>query len=76
MKKIIVGLVGLLSALYLVFPSFATLEIIPDWLPFIGSIDEATATMLLLWALRYFGIDPTRWFQDEEKKKDEQLESS
>jgi hypothetical protein len=32
-------------------------EIIPDNFPFIGNLDEATATFLLLSSLAYFKID-------------------
>jgi hypothetical protein len=38
--------------------------------PFIGNIDEAGATALLLACLRYFGIDPISLFS--RKKKDEE----
>ena len=37
-------------------------ELLPDNIPFIGNIDEATATMVLLGAMRYFGWDVTNLF--------------
>ena len=40
-------------------PGFGVFEFIPDTFPFIGNLDEATATLLLLSTLAYFGIDPT-----------------
>ncbi len=57
-----------LGLLYLLNPSAGTLEFIPDVLPFIGNLDEAGATVLLLWGLGYFGIDlvRARRTQDEE----------
>jgi hypothetical protein len=62
MKRFIVALAGILAFLYLVFPSFGLFEFLPDYIPFIGNIDEATATMVLLGALRYFGLDLTSLF--------------
>ena len=73
MKKIFVGLLGILSAIYLLNPSAGFFEILPDNIPFLGNIDEASATVLLLWVLRYFGIDPTTWFQPEQKQQPEEL---
>ena len=62
MKKILVALAGVLSFIYLLNPTWGILEILPDNLPLIGNIDEATATMVLLAALRYFGWDLTKLF--------------
>lgn len=57
MKKLIVILLGLLSALYLINPGAGIFELIPDNIPFIGNLDEAAAVALLLACLRYFGIE-------------------
>lgn len=57
MKSVLVFIVGLLSFIYLLNPGFGGLELIPDILPGIGNIDEATATALLISALGYFGIN-------------------
>lgn len=57
MKKIIVGSIGVLSFLYLVNPGMGIFEFIPDTIPFIGNLDEASATFLLLSCLAYFGIE-------------------
>jgi hypothetical protein len=51
-------------------PGAGIFEIIPDNVPFIGNIDEAGATALLLACLRYFGIDPISRFT--RKKKDDE----
>jgi len=56
-KKIIVAVIGILSFLYLLNPGMGVFEIIPDNVPLIGNLDEATATYLLLSALAYFGLD-------------------
>ena len=44
--------------LYLVYPSFGLFELIPDALPLVGSLDEATATAGLLYALSNLGWIP------------------
>lgn len=63
MKSFLVALAGILSFLYLIFPSFGLFELLPDYIPFIGNVDEATASMFLLGALRYFGMDLTNLFR-------------
>lgn len=62
MKDLLVALVGVLAFLYLMNPTFGVFELLPDNIPLVGNIDEATATMVLLGALRYFGLDLTRLF--------------
>ncbi|MFC1592274.1 DUF1232 domain-containing protein [Thermodesulfobacteriota bacterium] len=62
LKKILVALVGLISFIYLINPGMGIFELIPDSLPLIGNLDEAAAAVLLLSALKYFGIDLTRFF--------------
>lgn len=62
MKKLFVALAGMLSFIYLVNPTFGVFEFLPDNLPLVGNLDEATATMVLLGALRYFGWDVTDLF--------------
>jgi uncharacterized membrane protein YkvA (DUF1232 family) len=49
-RKVIGGGALALSLFYLAYPSGATAELIPDWIPIIGHIDEATAVAILLWA--------------------------
>ncbi len=63
MKTFFVALVGLLSALYLANPTLGVFELLPDNIPLVGNVDEATASMLLLGALRYFGYDLTDLFK-------------
>ena len=60
-KKIIIALVGLLGLVYLINPTAGVLELIPDNLPIVGNLDEAAAAALVLAALRYYGIDLTRF---------------
>ncbi len=63
MKTFFVALVGLLSALYLANPTLGVFELLPDNIPLVGNVDEATASMVLLGALRYFGHDLTDLFK-------------
>ena len=62
MKKLLVALAGLLAFLYLMNPTFGVAEFLPDNIPLLGNIDEATASMVLLGALRFFGLDLTNLF--------------
>ncbi len=64
MRSILVALIGILALLYLLNPTFGVFELIPDNIPLIGNLDEATAMMLLIAVLRYFGWDLTRFFKD------------
>jgi uncharacterized membrane protein YkvA (DUF1232 family) len=63
MKNVLVAAAGILAALYLLNPTFGMFELLPDNIPFIGNIDEATASMVLLAVLRYFGLDLTNLFK-------------
>jgi uncharacterized membrane protein YkvA (DUF1232 family) len=65
MKKITVALVGLVSLVYLINPTAGLLELIPDNIPLVGNLDEATATALLLSSLRYFGLDLANLFKKD-----------
>jgi len=50
----------LLSIVYLLNPTLG-LDILPDNLPLVGNIDEATATGVLLACLKYLGVDVLRF---------------
>ena len=67
MKKIVIIFIGIFSALYLLNPSAGIFEILPDNIPLIGNLDEATATTLLIAALGYFGIDASKLFKRSDK---------
>ena len=69
MKKIIIALIGILSALYILNPTAGLFEILPDNIPFVGNIDEATATTLLLASLSYLGVDLSNFFKKDKNKK-------
>ena len=59
---------GLLSAMYLLNIGSGFIELIPDNIPIIGNLDEATATVLPLNCFRYFRIN---WFDIFDKKEGE-----
>ena len=61
LNSLIIGAIGVVSAIYLLNPTFG-FDFIPDNLPIIGNLDEATAAALLISALAYFGIDLGRLF--------------
>jgi len=68
-KKILVATIGIISGLYLLNPGFGVFEFIPDNVPFIGNLDEVTASFLVLSALAYFGYDIRDVFGGWWKKK-------
>lgn len=57
MKKILAFLSGLISVAYLILETFTVVD-----LPVIGNLDEATATVVLVAVLKYFGFDLTSFF--------------
>ena len=61
MKSMLVAISAILSALYLLNPT-AGLDFIPDFLPFVGNLDEATAMAVLVACGRYFGYDIAGFF--------------
>ena len=68
-KSIVVALVGFLSLLYILNPGAGIIELIPDNIPFLGNLDEATAVMIFLACLRYFGIDIGNVFKRHNDKR-------
>ncbi|HOZ39674.1 MAG: DUF1232 domain-containing protein [Flavobacteriales bacterium] len=64
MKNLLVGLAGVLALLYLLNPTLGVFEFIPDNIPLVGNLDEATASMVLLAVLRYFGWDIGNLFKN------------
>ncbi len=68
LKNIVVIVIGLLSILYLLNPGAGVFELIPDNIPGLGNLDEATAVLLLLSCLRYFGVDITNVFRKKNSR--------
>lgn len=56
LKSLLVGGFAVLMVIYLLNP-LAGIDFLPDNLPIVGNLDEATATAMLLGCLSYFGID-------------------
>ncbi len=56
-SSVLVGLVGVVSAVYLINPGGGLIELIPDIVPVFGNLDEAGAAALLVSCLAYFGLD-------------------
>lgn len=53
LKKIGVIFLAILCLVVLLNPGAGTLDIIPDWFPIIGNLDEGAAGILLVWCLQY-----------------------
>lgn len=73
MKSFFVAILGVFCVVYLVFPTFGVFEALPDNLPFIGNLDEATVTAILIASLNYFGIDIKGFLgkrKDDEKNEE------
>ena len=51
-------LIAVVCAIYLINPGMGLVEFLPDALPIIGNIDEASATAGLLFALSNLGLIP------------------
>jgi uncharacterized membrane protein YkvA (DUF1232 family) len=75
MKDLIVLVFAALAALYMINPTAGFLEFIPDAFPIIGNLDEATATLIIINALRYFGLDVSRLFGRGERETIQQQPS-
>lgn len=66
-KSVFVFFLGLFGLLYLANPTMGLFELIPDAIPFVGNLDEAGASLLVIGALRYFGIDLTKFLFGREE---------
>lgn len=62
MKNVWIFITGVVSFIYLLNPTWGAIELIPDVVPVIGNLDEATAMAVLLACLRYFGYDFSGFF--------------
>jgi uncharacterized membrane protein YkvA (DUF1232 family) len=71
LKNVVVLGIGAVAVLYLIYPSAGIFELIPDVIPFVGSLDEATATLLLTNVLAYYGLDVTRIFGRTPRKNED-----
>lgn len=60
-EMLVIGL-GAVALIYLIYPSLGIFELIPDAIPVLGSLDEATATIILVNTFRYYGFDLTKLY--------------
>lgn len=72
-----VGVLALaaVGVVYLINPTAGFLEFLPDNLPLIGNLDEATATLIVVSALRYYGVDLSRFLRREGRETIQQQPS-
>ncbi len=64
-EMVILGIAAIL-VIYLINPTAGFVELLPDNLPLFGNLDEATATLLLLRILAYYGINVS-WLTGQHK---------
>ncbi|MBN1963660.1 MAG: DUF1232 domain-containing protein [Anaerolineae bacterium] len=55
--RLAVLVVTLIAAIYLANPGAGLIELIPDVIPVLGNLDEATALALLFSGLNFFGLN-------------------
>lgn len=67
MNKILTHLTGIISLLYLLNIGAGFIELIPDNIPLIGNLDEATAAVILINYFRFLGIDILSYFNNRKK---------
>jgi hypothetical protein len=72
LKKTVVACLGIIALLYLLNIGAGLIELIPDNFPLIGNLDEASAVVLLLMCLKYFGFDLRKIFNKETKQKQDE----
>jgi uncharacterized membrane protein YkvA (DUF1232 family) len=51
-NKILAGLGIVVGVIYIINPGAGLIELIPDFAPFVGNLDEAGATALVLWGIQ------------------------
>jgi uncharacterized membrane protein YkvA (DUF1232 family) len=54
-RSLLFGIVAVFMVIYLLNP-LGPIDFVPDVIPFIGNLDEATATTILVVCLSHFGI--------------------
>lgn len=71
MKGFFMAMIALFCGFYLLNPTWGFIEVIPDNVPFLGNLDEATAAAVLIACLRYFGFDLTRFWCKKRKGQED-----
>ena len=75
MRRVLAALLALFCGWYLLNPTWGVIEIIPDNLPIVGNLDEATVVAVLLACLRYFGCDLTRFLARKPKRLEDPVDA-
>jgi hypothetical protein len=70
-KEVFILGLAALAGIYLINPTAGIFELLPDNIPLVGNVDEATATLILLSTLRHYGLDLTRLYG---KPREEEIE--
>ena len=68
-KEMFILALAAIAVVYLVNPGAGIIELLPDNIPFVGNLDEATATLILLNTLRHYGLDLTRLYSRNEREE-------
>jgi hypothetical protein len=77
MKRILILLAGLLSAIYLFNPGAGIFELIPDNIPGIGNVDEGLAAYVLFSVVTYLlGKNVGMFGANKEKREERPVEKS
>lgn len=74
-KKLSVAVAGVFAVIYLLNPTAGFIELIPDAFPIIGNLDEAGAVLIIVAALRHFGIDLNNLFDAKDIKSEKKKET-
>lgn len=69
LRKTLAGVGILFSALYLLNPGWGVFELLPDVIPGVGNLDEATAVAVFLWALATLRGKPVSFGSSAEEKQ-------
>ena len=51
-KKALAFIVSAAAIVYILNPTFGVYELLPDNMPIVGNLDEATATAILIWGAK------------------------
>ena len=69
LKEMVIVFLAVFAVIYLIFPTLGIFELIPDAVPLIGSMDEATATLIILNTLNYYGLDLTNLYGGSRRRR-------
>jgi hypothetical protein len=62
-KNVFAIFLGLFGFFYILNPTAGVIEFIPDNIPIIGNLDEASAVLLIVGCFRHFNIDLFKYFK-------------